>query len=126
VRQHEGAAELQDLLISLLIHPSLAERPDLVLVVAGVFVAVGALALLGRIRRTPIQLRPWPCFAVAVPWVLYALWEAEMQGKGYDMRVDLLLLHPFITIASALALVSTVWRPRRPENAEVSDSSESV
>jgi hypothetical protein len=109
---------VQDLLVRVLTHPSLAERPDLVLAVAGGFALVGALALVARRRGARILSRPWPGFAAAVLWALYALWEAEMRGKGFDMRVDLLLIHPFLTIASVLALASAAWPAWRPESAK--------
>ncbi|BEL06470.1 hypothetical protein Q0Z83_046610 [Actinoplanes sichuanensis] len=112
-----------DLVEFLMIHPSLVERPDLVFLVAGAFAAVGILALVSRRRHRPILSRSWPCFVVAALWVLYALWEAELTGKGYDMRVDLILIHPFITLVSVAALVSVLWRPRR---SAVDDPNEAV
>ncbi|RSM73174.1 hypothetical protein DMB66_03875 [Actinoplanes sp. ATCC 53533] len=102
-----------DLLGYLLFHPSLAERPDLAFTLAGGFAAVGVLALLGRILRMPVRLRSWPCFAAALLWSLYALWEAELQGKGYNIRADLLLIHPFLTIMSILAVAVVAWPLRR-------------
>ncbi|MEU4162634.1 hypothetical protein [Actinoplanes sp. NPDC026670] len=96
----------------LMIHPALVERPDRVLMVAGAFAVVGVLALVARTRRLPIASRSWPCFAVAVLWVLYALWEAHLTGKGFNIRVDLLLLHPFLSLLSISALVSVLWRSR--------------
>lgn len=101
-----------ELVAFLMIHPSLVERPDRVLIVAGAFAAVGVLAFVSRTRRLPIASRSWPCFAVAGLWVLYALWEADLKGKGFNIRVDLLLLHPFLTLLSISALVSVLWRPR--------------
>jgi hypothetical protein len=100
-----------DVLGYLMFHPSLVERPDLIFMLAGGFAAVAALALLGRIRRTPIALRSWPCFAAALLWALYAIWEAALQGKGYNIRVDLLLIHPLLTLVSLLAVVSVAWPP---------------
>jgi hypothetical protein len=104
---------VHDLLESLLFHPSLAERPDLAFMLAGGFAAVAALALLGRILRTPIRLRSWPGFAAALLWALYAWWEAELQGKGYNIRVDLLFIHPFLTLMSMLAVAGVAWPLRR-------------
>ena len=100
---------MQNVLVDVLIHPSLAERPGLVLVVAGGFAAVAVLAVLGRALRSSVRLPWWPCLGVALLWALYAWWEAELQGKGYDIRVDLLVLHPALTLLSVLALVSVAW-----------------
>lgn len=102
---------MQDVLGDLLLHPSLAGRPGLVFMLAGGFAAVAVLALLGRRLRRPMRLRSWPCFAVALLWALYALWEAQLQGKGYDIRVDLLLIHPVLTLLSIPAVVSVAWPP---------------
>lgn len=98
----------------MLFHPYLVERPEFALMVAGGFAAVAALTFLDRRRRTPITSRSWPCLAVAVAWALYAGWEAALQGKGDNIRVDLLLIHPLLTLLSALALVSVLRRARRP------------
>jgi hypothetical protein len=95
--------------LDLLFHPSLVARPDLVLGVAGCFAAVAVLALLTRLHRSPVRLRAWPCFAAAALWVLLAWWEAGLVGKGYNIRVDLILLHPLLTLLSAMALIAVAW-----------------
>ncbi|MDI6099536.1 hypothetical protein QLQ12_13110 [Actinoplanes sp. NEAU-A12] len=97
----------------LLLHPSLAERPDLIFGLAGGFTAVAALILLGRTLETSIRPRWWPCAAVAPLWALYALWEASLQGKGYNIRVDLLLIHPVLTLLSVLAVIGVAWPSAR-------------
>ncbi|MEU4425673.1 hypothetical protein AB0F81_34050 [Actinoplanes sp. NPDC024001] len=97
---------MQNLFSYLLLHPSLVERPERVLMIAVGFAAAGLIVLLGRRR---FRLRSWPCFAVAVLWALSAWWEAELRGKGYNIRVDLILLHPALTVLSLLAVAGVAW-----------------
>lgn len=100
---------MQDLPFSLLFHPSLVERPDLVLLVAGGFAVVASLALSTRLLRSSVRLRSWPGFAAAALWALAAWWEASLVGKGHNIRADLVLLHPVLDLVSVLALIGVAW-----------------
>jgi hypothetical protein len=55
--------------------------------------------------------------AVAVLWLLYSAYESGMKQRWLcsgecNIRVDLLLIHPVLLLASAAAVVSLL-RPRR-------------
>jgi len=57
------------------------------------------------------RFRGWPCVAATVVWACYALYEAYAKAKGWNIRVDLLLIDPMLGIVSAAALVlSYRWR----------------
>ncbi|MFG3684168.1 hypothetical protein ACGF5H_29130 [Micromonospora chalcea] len=96
----------------LIFHPSLVERPGRILLIAAALAVPGLLALLARLLGER-QMRVWPCLVLSCLWALYALYEAAMQGKGYNIRVELLLIHPALTLLSVLALSATaIPRPR--------------
>jgi hypothetical protein len=57
------------------------------------------------------RFRGWPCIVAAVAWAVYAIYEAYAKAKGWNIRVDLLLIDPMLGIVSAAALVlSYRWR----------------
>lgn len=61
---------------------------------------------------------PKPILAAAPPlaagcWGLYALWEGYVVGPEDNIRVDLVLLGPFLIALTALAVVALVTLPRR-------------
>lgn len=61
--------------------------------------------------------------AVAMMWLLYALYEYSMQRRWLcsgecNIRVDLLLLYPVLILVSAAALVVAVRSLRRRARAE--------
>jgi len=102
-----------DLIFFLIFHPSLAERPGRILLVAAMFAIPAPLAFAARLRGAGRRRYVWPCLVMSCLWALYALYEAGMQGKGYNIRVDLVLIHPFLTLLSVLALIAiAIPRPR--------------
>ncbi|MET8833564.1 hypothetical protein ABZV78_06580 [Micromonospora sp. NPDC004540] len=100
-------------MVDLLIHPSLVERPGRILLLAAVLAIPGLLVFVARRLGAVRQLRVWPCLVMSCLWAVYALYEATLQGKGYNIRVELLLIHPALTLLSVLALIATaIPRPR--------------
>lgn len=89
------------------------ENPGRVAVVAGIFLMVFiAFTLLGRTDR---RFRGWPFLAASSLWSLYAFWEWLCQGKGWNIRIDLLLIYPtLLAITIAACLLSYRWK-RLPE-----------
>lgn len=85
------------------------ENPGAVAVVAGAFsMAFVFFTLLGRMYR---RFRGRPFLAAAALWVLYAFWEWFCQGKGWNIRIDLLLIYPTLLAASiAACLLSYRWK----------------
>jgi hypothetical protein len=89
------------------------ENPKGVVLVAGAFLlAFGVVTLMERYYR---KLRSWPLLGAAVLWGLYALWEWYCQGKGWNIRIDLLLIYPGLFLAS-LGACLLIWRWKWPPN----------
>ncbi|MEU7906291.1 hypothetical protein [Actinoplanes sp. NPDC049118] len=91
----------------------LVERPGRILLIAAVLAIPGLLVFAARLVGAGRRLRIWPCLVVSCLWALYAPYEASLQGKGFNIRADLVLIHPGLTLCSVLALTFTVIpRPR--------------
>ena len=72
------------------------ERPERAFIVALAFGLCFLAAALSRAKPA------WPLAVPAAAWLLYGAWEVHLRGKGYNIRVDLLLIYPVlggITIA---------------------------
>lgn len=81
-------------------------KPQNVLTVALLFLA-GYLAL--RFAAIGIVRHPRPLFIASTAWGFYAAWEWLVQIKTPEanIRVDLLVIWPVLTILSAWALFRT-------------------
>jgi hypothetical protein len=59
----------------------------------------------------------WKDFAaVLVPaslWCLYIPYERSMAGKGYDIRADLLVIHPILFVASLAPFIYFLSKKRK-------------
>jgi hypothetical protein len=105
----------------------LVERPDRILPFAAVFAILGLFVFVGWLFGARPWLRVWPSLAMSCVWALYAQYEASMQGGGYNIRVDLLLIHPLLILLSVLAFIFTAIPRRRAgagsagDNAQVRD-----
>ncbi|GAA1647308.1 hypothetical protein [Actinoplanes couchii] len=97
----------------LIIHPGLLERPDRMLMLAAGFAVTGIVLFFLRQIPPLARLRAWPCFVMAVVWVLFAKMEAGLVGQGYNIRLDMIIFHPVLTLLSVLALVGAVWPASR-------------
>ena len=87
-------------------------EPGRVAIVAGAFfLTFIACAIL---KRSNPRFRSWPILAAAALWGLYALWEWLAFEKRWNIRVDLLLIYPFLLVASITALIlSYRWKQSR-------------
>jgi hypothetical protein len=87
-------------------------EPGRVAIVAGAFFFTFiACAIL---ERSNPRFRSWPILAAAALWGLYALWEWLAFEKRWNIRVDLLLIYPFLLVASITALIlSYRWKQSR-------------
>ena len=81
----------------------LVGKPQNILVVAIVFLT-GYLVL--RLAALDIVRNPRPLLIASIAWGLYAAWELLVQTKTPEanIRVDLLVIWPVLTILSAWVL----------------------
>jgi hypothetical protein len=89
--------------------------------VLGIFIVSPWLALLPALAFAAVGYRSHRAVAwmAAVVWLLYAVYETAMARRilcsgECNIRVDLLLLYPFLLILSLVALVIAI-RGRRGE-----------
>jgi hypothetical protein len=86
----------------------LVQQPAHILLVAAAHLALWALCRATVLRTVPWANRLW---VPAVLWLAYAAWEwlVLTQTPEADIRVDLLLIWPLITLVTLWAL----WRAAR-------------
>lgn len=83
-----------------------ASMVDLVFLVSGIFLLEYTIVLL--LRRKLKYVLSWPLLAVAIGWLLAAVWELYCQGQGYSIRLDVFFIYPILIIASLLGLFVTI------------------
>ena len=44
----------------------------------------------------------------SITWFCYCGWETHCQTQGYDIRIDLILIMPFVIAISVLSIVTTL------------------
>lgn len=57
-------------------------------------------------------LRAWPLAAGGI-WGLFGVWELQVVGESDNVRVDLVLLGPFLIASLVLAVVALATGPKR-------------
>jgi hypothetical protein len=55
------------------------------------------------------RFRAWPMAVAAIVWGLWAPWEWYANAMKWDIRVDLLLVCPFLVVVTAWAVVASFW-----------------
>ena len=75
-------------------------HPERIAAVAGV------LFILYLVLRSLRRFRALPMLISAGVWAVYAPWEWYCKVKGYDIRVDLLLICPALIIVTAWGFVA--------------------
>ncbi len=78
------------------------ERPERAFIVA---LALGLCFLAAALSRAKPA---WPLALPAAAWLVYGAWEQHLRGKGYNIRVDLLLIYP---VLGAITLAGLVLHP---------------
>lgn len=92
--------------------------------VAGFFLALlmgsGVRGMLDANRAKRIRL--WPLMLPLGTWTLYGVWERSLVGKGYNIRVDLLMIYPVLVVSTVVGLVLWIRNFRKPaEDTSVPD-----
>ena len=57
-----------------------------------------------------------PLFIPLLSLVFYGLYEWCLAGKGYDIRVDLLLIWPLLLVTGIIAVVQQITAPKPKSN----------
>lgn len=70
----------------------------------GVGVGLGILAFLGFRTRPGRNIANGLVLLSAVFWMLYAVWEYRCQQEGANIRVDLLVIYPFLAMITLLGV----------------------
>lgn len=73
----------------------------------GVGVGLGILALFGFRTRPDRKIANGALLLPALAWMLYSCWEYHCQREGYNIRIDLLVIYPFLAIITLLGV--GVW-----------------
>ncbi|QPN61126.1 hypothetical protein H8F24_07610 [Synechococcus sp. CBW1002] len=107
VGSHGSGNSLQDPDAMDLLVPLFVGKPQTILLVAVVFIAVD-LAL--RFRWPGLARHPGALRIGAIAWGVYAGWEwlVQLRTPEANIRVDLLLIWPALMILSAWALLRTL------------------
>jgi len=84
------------------------QHPERIAIVSGIF----CLWFLGVYlpNRKHMQFQYWLLLACAVAWGLFAMWEVHCNVMRYDIRVDLLLIHPVLMGFSAFSIIINIIR----------------
>jgi len=56
------------------------------------------------------KVRVWPTISTAIIWLLYTLYEWDVSNSGANIRIDLLLIYPFLITISILAMILSFKR----------------
>ena len=73
----------------------------------GVGVGLGILALFGFRTRSDRKIANGSLLLPAAFWMLYSLWEYHCKQVGANIRIDLLVIYPFLAIITLLGV--GVW-----------------
>lgn len=73
-------------------------KPGLIFAGAGIFLLGFLIALLlGRKFKSVLG---WPLLAVAIAWMLAAVWEIYCMEREYNIRPDAFLIYPILIMVS--------------------------
>lgn len=84
-------------------------HPERIAIVSSVFF-LGFIAMY-LLNRKHIQFQHWLLLVCAIIWGLFAIWEAHCKTMGYNIRVDLLLIHPALISFSVFGIIINIIRP---------------
>jgi hypothetical protein len=74
-----------------------AWKPQMALAISGVFFIGGLIIILLRLNNRKLSsVRIWPILIPAITWALYSIWEWFCTVKRHNIRVDLILIYPFL------------------------------
>jgi hypothetical protein len=74
------------------------------LLALGVGIGLGILALFGFRTRPERSIANGSLLLPAVFWMSYAVWEYRAQQAGANIRIDLLVIYPFLAIITPLGV----------------------
>ena len=83
-------------------------HPGRIAIVAGIFFLTFVFLLLVRLYFR--KLNPWPLLIPTVAWSLFAVWEMHCMAKGYNIRVDLLLVSPILLLGTLGGIIGVFVR----------------
>jgi hypothetical protein len=83
-----------------------------------ILLPAGALAIAAVFLVLYLRSKSATCLVTAAIWALYFIYESLMQARilctgECNIRVDLLLIYPFLLILSLLAIVLFLFRRNR-------------
>jgi len=71
---------------------------------------VAILLLVVSICFSTAQRRAWPTIIAGAGWAVFAMWEWYCKSRGYNIRIDLLVIAPVLYALTAWGLLSMFWR----------------
>ena len=83
--------------------PFVIGRPDIAWWISGAFLVCFAFSRFLRLRIAVVT-RDWPLLVASASWSAYGSWERKVTAEGANIRVDLLLLHPILSVLTVGSL----------------------